>query len=1555
MAAWFAVAALAGTAAAAVPGLWSGQVRRIACETGDPVDDCRVETSDGTVLAIQAKRTIGLSAKDGSEFAKTIKQFVQQHLLPGHDDDRLVLVTTSEASGSIKSDLRRTLELIQDAAPGISTADLRFTRGQQIAYDRFAAHARKEWKEQRGTLPTPAELEGLLRVSHVWVSDMEKGMPGEREALDRLRAMVIIEPDQAGAAWEVLVGKCAELAISGADTDQQRLQASLTASGIALATVRDFTRDVERLSTWTRESLDRLENGLTTIPAPQGVVEIQRASSADLASRSLRESFLVEGDPGAGKTVVLHDLARVGLEARRPVLFLAVGGLAATSNGSLQTELGLQHPLIDVLAQWSPGSSGLLIIDALDAARTDSTAELWRTVVADVCRRLPGWRVVASIRTWDLRHSGQWRTLFPAASALVGDLSDQELEQAGSAFPELGDLLTSATAAQRQLLRNSFNLRLAAELLMGETTASELAGVGSRLDLLDRYWGARVISGEGGFARANVLARFCSLAVSDRRLTVPSLRLLQGDTAAEKAMQALLSRSVLAPVPGIATSAGLGAVQFAHHVLFDYAVAVTHLASFSDASTGEGLVGCLSVDPDLMLFARPSVGMYLLLAWEQGPEVFCALAMRLADAQMPSMALTAVADVMARSTKNVSDLEPLLVSVARGSVEAQRILGMTALAVSLALKENAPVDRGVWACIAERLSRSAENAGAALRILVYDLAPGADSLDGKAPAWCGVAARRLLEFLWTQPPSVLTRLAITAVIATASSDPEATYSLLRRALEPTQLQERGHNDVLALTDAVPQLIAQLPDLVPELYVATMSYEEESTEPTQLGSGVVLSMQSNRRQDFDSSKYQLVQTFPEVLRWDTGKAAVILTELSRHGRTDLPTHRAALAGTTAEILLDDAHAWDYGSSYTSNDLLALLDAFQSRVSETEPDEAPALIQAVISVPQAACVWRRLLKAAVSNPALREILIPQPESLVTQLLTPDLLGSAIELVHQVHPALEPHSRTALEAAILALKPSLAEAESTEEGQSTLRRYHRFVEALSPDHIVAPTLGADRPSRPYAQSGNEWEWEVGPDQDAEESKGPEEAGTGPAMRALTAELKEFTEAHLNETPDIGAITACEGTVATLQTALPGASGQVAAEAEDVLARTAEIWTRNAQAPVELLTRARDTLLALAASPRPQSTAGNANFDMLIPAGPRGEAARGLLQVSRVPEAYSPLIADALKALAEDPVGYVRHTIAHAAGCLRSTGPDIAWELLDRIADRDSDEAVLAATVTSACFRMGYPERGIVLLTKVMGRVTPNERRDSAAAACATAAGLLWVYYATPGADAALAYMTRTWSGINAWSSCLHELRSSGALTSADDSVRQRALDLLSSVSEPALATAARLLNPQPPLSEADTARVKDNLYLLDAIARQLSSASGASGHAEHEPTPEQLRLVDEAAPLLQKLAEVPVGAIVHHLVEIHEHVLDLRPQEALLAVRDLLQQVGTSSGYTGDSLGIAICVRFVERLIADHRGILQVPSNLTALREICDTFIDAGWPQAYSLVFGIEQIFR
>ncbi|MFE3237549.1 hypothetical protein ACFXKJ_36185 [Kitasatospora indigofera] len=1542
VAAWFAVAVLAGEAAAPVHGLWTGTVQQVACETGEPVDDCRVRTADGVTLALQAKRSITLGIAETSELAKTVKQFVAQHLLPGHDDDRLILVTTSEASGAVRNNLEQALQRLRTSPAGSGIAALQLNAKQLSAYKAFTAHAAREWEQQCNTTPSASELEGFLRHCYVWTHDVEVGGAAEVGALDRLRTSVIAEAGQATASWNVLLNTCRQLAIHHAEAGLERLQESLILSGVALATLLDFKADVARLAHLTDETIEQLSSGLTTVPTPQGGVTISRSSASGLAERSLAESFLVVGGPGAGKTVILHKIASTARDAHRPVLFLQAGSLAATSAGSLQSELGLQHPLLDTLAQWSPGEIGLLVIDALDAARTDEASGLWRSTIANVGRRLPHWRIVVSIRTWDLSHSPQLRTAFPADPADVNDLDDEEVVQVSGAFPELADLIDSSDDHQRHLLRNPFNLRLAAELLLDGVPPAGLASVGSRLDLLKRYWQNRVSDGQGGSARQALLATLCATAVRERRMTVPAQQILSGDTAAAPVLQSLLSRSVLTSAPSIAAGPGRGPLQFAHHVLFDYAVALVHFEAFSG-----GLPECLQEDPDLLLFARPSIDMYLDMAWHQGPAVFCELALKLAAHWMSPMAATAAAEVIARSTQSTADLEPLLEAASNAAPAAQRLLQAASIAVSIRVANQSLPAPGVWAAIAERLSRHPTTALQALGDLVRTLAPQYQVLAPEHQRACGLAVRRLMEHLWTQPPVPGARLVITAVRQTQASDPTATEALLRRAIEPEQLAERGYHDLFALTDDIEQLINQVPGIVEELYVTVLSFKETSSEATPIGSGAVLTMQSTRQQDFDSSKYSLVQDFPNVLRWDITVALSILTRLSLKDHPDAPTATVRLAGRSVQILLDDSRLWDFPFSPAGRDLLELLDTFQVHASETDEEGSQAIAEAAASAPHAASVWRRVLLAAATNLDLRQPLIEEPAAIVADLVVPDLFGPAATLVRAIRPDLEPAQSAALNDAVQALRPTNTDGDDV-EGGTAARRYQMFADAVSADR---PTPG--RP--PEQDSWDDWD-----DTDHDSSKpippgsGADEDGSTVAARDLTAVLHEFTDRHLNGIPEVSEVTSSIPEATELWGMLNTISGTFRDEAEDHLARAAEIWTRNTQTSAHVLTQARDMLLAFATHRRPEPTASNAHFDTLIPQGPRGEATRGLLQLSRTPDYYTPPVKAAIQALSEDPVGWIRLTIARAASHLASTDPATAWEVLNRLADQDSDEAVLNAAVQTACGSMGDRQRGMNLLARVMARVTPTTERHSAAAACAATAGLLWIHHAMPEAGDAVTHMTEGWPGAEPWLSCLHNVRTSGALTHDDPAVRRRALELFTQLARPAMTKIKSLLEQTSPAG-TERADLKEQLRLVDSIALQIYAATSPNGSENSQPTDDQVRLVDEAAPLLRLLMEAPVAKVTHHLVQVYEHVLDQRPQQGLIAVRDILTATGAQSGYITDSLAASTCVKFAERILADHRGILQTPANLTALREICDTFIDAGWPQAHQLVFGIEQAFR
>lgn len=88
---------------------------------------------------------------------------------------------------------------------GTNVASLVFNSDQTDAYDKFVAHANREWAKQRGSTPSAAELRKFLAHCHVWALDVEQGGLEEREALQTLRTSVITDPGQADAAWHVLL------------------------------------------------------------------------------------------------------------------------------------------------------------------------------------------------------------------------------------------------------------------------------------------------------------------------------------------------------------------------------------------------------------------------------------------------------------------------------------------------------------------------------------------------------------------------------------------------------------------------------------------------------------------------------------------------------------------------------------------------------------------------------------------------------------------------------------------------------------------------------------------------------------------------------------------------------------------------------------------------------------------------------------------------------------------------------------------------------------------------------------------------------------------------------------------------------------------------------------------------------------------------------------------------------------------------------------------------------------------------------------------------------
>ena len=418
VAAWLAVQIL-GEAGASLP--WglpdSTKMDFIRCETEQPVDDILVGTSDSGVIYAQVKRSLNLSHKSNSDLASALSQFVKQFLAcqrqsAGHrpwkrqldaEKDRLALVTGPRSSAPVRLYLPRVLNRLRELTRGQSIDDSAKNKNEMKALNVAVTLARRSWLNAIGTEPSDIDVRQVLSFVHVQVLDVEDGGSQEREAKETLRNVVLRSPDKAVEAWTHLIVRCTQLASQQSGTDRPGLQRALLNAGIDLNVPRSFRPDIDKLRDVSRRTASQLRH-FSHIRFGAGEIKIARQSTHALRCAIDDGSLLVVGEPGAGKSGALHDLADMLLNEGHDVVFLAADHLAAGSFGELRTELGLDHELDAILSNWPGTASAFLIIDALDAARAEGVSRTLRSLIRGVKESEGRWQVIASIRKFDLRY-----------------------------------------------------------------------------------------------------------------------------------------------------------------------------------------------------------------------------------------------------------------------------------------------------------------------------------------------------------------------------------------------------------------------------------------------------------------------------------------------------------------------------------------------------------------------------------------------------------------------------------------------------------------------------------------------------------------------------------------------------------------------------------------------------------------------------------------------------------------------------------------------------------------------------------------------------------------------------------------------------------------------------------------------------------------------------------------------------------------------------------------------------------------------------------------------
>lgn len=425
IAAWAAVHIIAEQNATLIFGLPTNvSLEYLRCETEQPVDDIKIGSSDGGIIVIQAKHTIRLERGHNSDLASTVKQFVKQYLnssnlivgtplnrLLDQNIDRLVLATGINSPLSIRKDLVSVLNRIRVLTPDQTIDDSAKNASEKEALEVVKNHIYYSWNEERSVMPTDAEIRSLLQLIWVVVIDVDQDGSAEIEAKNLLRSTILKNPAKDMVAWNTLIQMGANFARERSGSDRSMLQKFLLNSGLDLKATSSYIDDIKKLNQHSMFTLDQLAR-YSTIRIGKSEIKIKRKAVCALRAVIEKDSIIIVGEPGAGKSGVLFTLIQELNSEKYDVISLAADNIAANSLGNLRNELGLEHELIDILKNWPGLKPAFLIIDALDAARSDPSIKMFRNLVSSIINLDGRWKIAVSIRKFELRYNTQLQDLF---------------------------------------------------------------------------------------------------------------------------------------------------------------------------------------------------------------------------------------------------------------------------------------------------------------------------------------------------------------------------------------------------------------------------------------------------------------------------------------------------------------------------------------------------------------------------------------------------------------------------------------------------------------------------------------------------------------------------------------------------------------------------------------------------------------------------------------------------------------------------------------------------------------------------------------------------------------------------------------------------------------------------------------------------------------------------------------------------------------------------------------------------------------------------------------
>ncbi|MHB1462487.1 MAG: NACHT domain-containing protein [Armatimonadota bacterium] len=719
-----------------------------------------------------------------------------------------------------------------------------------------------------------------------------------------------------------------------------------------------------------------------------------------LTEFALAESGIVVGAPGTGKTHSFLKLVPYVQESGRLCLYIPIDRLSFNDTHSFETEFGIHQDLIEFLRGQSASNgdiNGVILIDAYDAARSDSAQNTLRTIITRIHRELPEkWNVLVSVRMYDANKSQDLQNIFPARTIkqphdiyqvqaikcrhfAIPELTDDEVMEAIRTVPNLQNYYNQGTDDFKRLFKIPFNLWLAEKLLSGDNVP-DFSSIRSEVQLLGLYWQQRVINDPHSEDKVVALSKVTRAMVQNYSLSVRKDEVY--DLCPQDGWRLLMSSGVLVEEPTTGQR-----VVFAHNILFDYAVSVLLIED-----KPELLVQFLEEDASRTLFLHPSLKYYLTRLWHDHPKVFWELwwymlplvdnvHIRLFTRLLPP-------SVIAHEIHNLEQLDPIMIRLQESDANAPHALLRLVQACRMVDIQHDLLWVSFLELAVEYVTRET----------VWDIATYITTVTDRAMLSrnreiilkCGKIIRSLASWFWTEMgkgyddavSSLGGNLILPLVAKTYNTDTKASRDQLQHVID--RVSNNGFSFWLlsAVTRNIEHIYHYDTEFTEKLYIAVFRHIETSEEPVSIG-GRILALTSTRRQEFEMCQFYLVESFPGFLKSNPKDAVKALINClghyieRRYIRPDqvgddfegYERHVFMFRGGTATYLSDHSGIWDMALYHHKP--MEMADHLFTYIDELakDPTKLDKLASILDSFRDSLCMaffWHRLLSVGCKSP-------------------------------------------------------------------------------------------------------------------------------------------------------------------------------------------------------------------------------------------------------------------------------------------------------------------------------------------------------------------------------------------------------------------------------------------------------------------------------------------------------------------------------------------------------------------------------------------------------------